>query len=326
VVTGVFDGEGKDLDAFRKFAKKGAKSFSIFVTPKGSERKIRIRLPGAEAVDYTDAKITSSKLATWAGKNKFPPYAEISQDNFKDYVDRGLPLGWTFVDPSDEATTSKVAELMTKIGRKYNGKISVVHLSGVQYGQMAERVGLEGKEFPSFGIDDQANKKHFGFKPEGAIPDEAALEKFIDGVLDGSIAPTVRSQPEPASQPDEDGVFVLTGNNFMASTIDSGKDVFVEFYAPWCGHCKQLAPEYSAVAKAVAGSGKLTIAKMDATANDIPSAEFDVTGYPTLYFIKASADGKSPGKVMTYSAGRTKDDILKFIEEHATNPVEVAEA
>lgn len=53
----------------------------------------------------------------------------------------------------------------------------------------------------------------------------------------------------------------------------------------------------------------LTIAKMDATANDVPDAEFDVKGFPTIYFIQSS------GTISKYDGGRTLEDLSKFVEE-----------
>lgn len=53
------------------------------------------------------------------------------------------------------------------------------------------------------------------------------------------------------------------------SCCRADKDVFVEFYAPWCGHCKSLAPKYDALAEQLAGVESVVIAKMDATANEI---------------------------------------------------------
>lgn len=51
--------------------------------------------------------------------------------------------------------------------------------------------------------------------------------------------------------------------------MESDKYHLVEFYAPWCGHCKKLAPIYEEVAKYFRGFDKLVIAKVDATENEI---------------------------------------------------------
>ena len=64
--------------------------------------------------------------------------------------------------------------------------------------------------------------------------------------------------------------------NFDAK-IGNHDVALVEFYAPWCGHCKSLAPKYDELAKTLSKEKDIVIAKMDATANDVPP-QFQVQG------------------------------------------------
>jgi protein disulfide-isomerase-like protein len=59
-------------------------------------------------------------------------------------------------------------------------------------------------------------------------------------------------------------VTVLTPENFDQVVLDPTKDVLVEFYAPWCGHCKQLAPTYDKLATVFKQEPEVVIAKIDA--------------------------------------------------------------
>ena len=120
----------------------------------------------------------------------------------------------------------------------------------------------------------------------------------------------MKSQPVPKKQ----GVVkTVVGKSFDKIVKDPTKDVLIEFYAPWCGHCKSLAPIYKELAKKYKSDKKLVIAKIDATANDYPD-EYATSGYPTIYF--APADNKE--EPIKHDGGRELEDLEEFISQHAT--------
>ncbi|KAJ9471372.1 Protein disulfide-isomerase-like protein EhSep2 [Diplonema papillatum] len=100
----------------------------------------------------------------------------------------------------------------------------------------------------------------------------------------------------------------LTNDNFDEVT-QSGKLVLVKFYAPWCGHCKRLAPDWDKLSESV-DQAKVTIAKIDCTVEEEACKTYGVSGYPTLkYWTK---DSKKPSD---YESGRSFDDLKDFVDE-----------
>ncbi|XP_044503293.1 protein disulfide-isomerase like 2-1-like [Mangifera indica] len=105
-------------------------------------------------------------------------------------------------------------------------------------------------------------------------------------------------------------VVVLTTDNFDALVLDESKDVLVEFYAPWCGHCKNLAPTYEKVATAFKMEEDVVIANLDADKYKDLAEKYGVSGYPTLkFFPKSNKAGED------YEGGRDLDDFVSFINE-----------
>ncbi|KAL1535048.1 Protein disulfide-isomerase like 2-1 [Salvia divinorum] len=105
-------------------------------------------------------------------------------------------------------------------------------------------------------------------------------------------------------------VVVLTSENFDEIVLDEKKDVLVEFYAPWCGHCKTLAPTYEKVATALNQEEDVVIANLDADKYKDLAEKYGVSGYPTLkFFPKNNKAGED------YSAGRDLDEFVTFINE-----------
>jgi protein disulfide-isomerase-like protein len=84
----------------------------------------------------------------------------------------------------------------------------------------------------------------------------------------------------------DNGVMVLTDKNFDEE-LAKHELLLVEFYAPWCGHCKKLAPEYEAAAEVLSKNDPpIALAKVDATQEKTLSERFGIQGFPTLFWFK----------------------------------------
>lgn len=106
-------------------------------------------------------------------------------------------------------------------------------------------------------------------------------------------------------------VLDLIPDNFDKIVLKSGKPALVEFFAPWCGHCKTLAPVYEELATSFESqSSKLSIAKVDADAEKSLGKRFGVQGFPTLKWFDGISD-----KPEDYNGGRDLESLTKFITE-----------
>lgn len=138
------------------------------------------------------------------------------------------------------------------------------------------------------------------------------FDSFVKSFLDGKLEPFLKSEKEPDNT--DAGVKVAVGKNFADLVTKSEKDILIEFYAPWCGHCKSLAPAWEELGEKLKKEPGLDIIKIDATANDFPNEDFSVHGFPTIYWYPK--DTKSPVK---YEGSRDVEALLKYVAQKATD-------
>merc|ERR1712038_540854 len=145
------------------------------------------------------------------------------------------------------------------------------------------------------------------FKPDNDAIESDNIKAFVGDFLDGKLKQHLMSEDVPEDW-DKEPVKVLVGKNFHEVAMNKDKDVLVEFYAPWCGHCKQLAPIWDKLGEKYKDSETVVIAKMDSTANELE--EVKVQGFPTIKLFK-----KGTNEIVDYNGDRTEDGFSKFLDE-----------
>lgn len=124
---------------------------------------------------------------------------------------------------------------------------------------------------------DDSSTSHYRYPDPGHSDDDDADDDDFGG-FSGYGESEAYKQPEV----DDKDVVVLKERNF-SDVVENNRFVMVEFYAPWCGHCQALAPEYAAAATELK-SDNVVLAKVDATEENELAHEYDIQGFPTVYF------------------------------------------
>lgn len=219
---------------------------------------------------------------------------------------RGYPMVLLFVD-STEGSDSSQQEMKDAlaVANAHLGEFSFVRLDGLRDSERLVSFGLT-KRLPQVVLED--GSEHYGM--EGSKIDQESLSKFIADFKAGSLTRSIRSEEPPSSN--NEPVTVVVGKTFDTIVKDDRKNVMIEFYAPWCGHCQQLAPTYEKLGAKYKANDSVVVAKMDASANEVPDSSYKVEGFPTLLFKPAGA--ASP---LEYQGDRELDALAKFIDQNS---------
>ncbi|XP_069481275.1 protein disulfide-isomerase A3 [Ambystoma mexicanum] len=273
-------------------------------------------------VSYSEDKISSNKIKKFLQDNIFGICPHMTEDNKELIQGKDLLVAYYDVDYEKNAKGSNYwRNRVMLVAKKFldNGhQLNFAVASRKAFGHEVSEFGLDGSsgELPVVGIKTAKGEKFV--MQEEFSRDGKALERFLQDYFDGTLKKYLKSEPVPESN---DGpVKVVVAENFDEIVNDDSKDVLIEFYAPWCGHCKNLEPKYKELGEKVSSDPNIVIAKMDATANDVPSP-YEVRGFPTIFFSPAGQK-QNPKK---YEGGREISDFISYLKKEATNPPNIQE-
>jgi len=263
---------------------------------------------GGDLVIPQDHLDSAKALANFLFDKTFPLVGKVGPDNFKQYVNRAKPLYLAFVE-TKKPTKHEYIDLVSRIALNFP-QFSFGYISAEKFGSNMERMGASGKVIPTMVRLTFAENKPIAFDREGQFNEESLLE-WIEGTVSGKYKYKLKSEAVP--EVNNNPVTVLVGSTFDEIVHDKNKDVLVEFYAPWCGHCKTLVPEYDKLAEAFKGVDDVVISKIDLTANDIDSSHFDVKGFPTILLYKSS----DKTKPVEFKGTRDAKSLAAWIKDNS---------
>ncbi|QCE09334.1 protein disulfide isomerase-like 1-4 [Vigna unguiculata] len=264
-----------------------------------------------EKLSHFDGKFEKSAIADFVFSNKLPLVTLFTRESAPAVFENSIKKQVLLFATSNDS--EKFVPIFQEAAKYFKGKLIFVfvELDNEDVGKpVSEYFGIsgDGPKVLAYTGNDDGRK----FVLDGEVTADR-IKAFGEDFLDDKLKPFYKSDPIPESN--DGDVKIVVGNNFDEIVLDESKDVLLEIYAPWCGHCQALEPIYDKLAKHLRSIDSLVIAKMDGTTNEHPRAKPD--GFPTLLFFPAGNKSFEP---ITVDTDRTVVAFYKFLKKHASIP------
>merc|ERR1712002_785503 len=251
---------------------------------------------------------TKENLLTFVRRATTPLVTEFNQENAAKIFSSDIVKHFLLLSSKEDKDHESRIEDLKIVSKKNRERVIFVHLNSDddEHENVLEFFNIKKEQCPTYVIFEmETSAKYLPEADKAKDLSVSGMGAFVNDYFDGKIAKAVKGAELPADW-DANPVKVLVASNFEEVAMDKTKDVFVEFYAPWCGHCKALAPVWDQIAEKYKDRKDLLIAKVDGTENEVEGVEIE--GFPTLIMYK-----KETNEAVSYTGRRDMDDIVKFI-------------
>ncbi|XP_044734806.1 protein disulfide-isomerase [Chrysoperla carnea] len=254
-----------------------------------------------------DQELTEENLKKFVAAQSLPLIVEFNHETAQKIFGGEIKSHLLIFLSKESGDYDKYIEGASSVAKDFRTQVLFVTINADEedHQRILEFFGMKKEEVPAMRLiklEDDMSK----YKPESPELTADNIKSFVQGYLDGTLKQHLLSQDLPEDW-DKHPVKTLVSSNFDEVVFDTNKDVLVEFYAPWCGHCKQLEPIYVKLGEKFASNENILITKMDATANELEHTK--ITSYPTLRLY-----AKGDNKMIEYKGERTLEGISKFLE------------
>lgn len=260
-----------------------------------------------EAREDFSGEFSAEEIKQFVKGNSLPLVTVFTQESAQKIFGGDIKNHLLFFSSHSDSSFEGFTTVLRNVAKLFKLKLLFVtiDIDSEDNERILDFFGLKKEEAPALRIiklDEDMTK----FKPSKSEIDEENVKEFVSSFLDGKLKPHLLSQEIPEDW-DKGAVKVLVSKNFDEVAFDKSKNVLVEFYAPWCGHCKQIEPIYQELGERFKDNPSVVIAKMDATANELEHTK--IQSFPTIKLYK-----KETNEVVDYAGERNLEGLSKFVE------------
>ncbi|XP_047517338.1 protein disulfide-isomerase [Pieris napi] len=258
------------------------------------------------SVKFEGEDLNEDILKNWVFVQSMPTVVEFSHETASKIFGGQIKYHLLVFLSKKNGDFEKYLDGLKPVAKTYREKIMTVAIDTDEddHQRILEFFGMKKEEVPAarlIALEQDMAK----YKPASNELTANAIEEFIQSFFAGTLKQHLLSEDVPedwSAQP----VKVLVAKNFDEVVFDTNKKVLVEFYAPWCGHCKQLVPIYDQLGEHFEKDDDVVIAKIDATANELEHTK--ITSFPTIKLYSKD------NQVKDYNGERTLAGLTKFVE------------
>ncbi|KAJ0178162.1 hypothetical protein K1T71_005985 [Dendrolimus kikuchii] len=257
-------------------------------------------------VKYEGESFDEDNFKTWVFVQSMPVIVEFSHETASKIFGGQIKFHLLVFLSKKNGDFEKYVEELKPVAKNYRDKIMTVAIDSDEdeHQRILEFFGMKKEEVPSVRLialeQDMAK-----YKPTSDELSANTVEEFVQAFFAGTLKQHLLSEDLPSDWSAKP-VKVLVATNFDEVVFDNNKKVLVEFYAPWCGHCKQLVPIYDKLGEHFEKDDDVVIAKIDATANELEHTK--ITSFPTIKLYTKD------NQVRDYNGERTLAGLTKFVE------------
>lgn len=282
--------------------------------------QVSVQHKGEDVIEAS--KSDMEDLKAFINANILAKFGALDGATYQKYMGSGKGLVWVMLPLESSVDLAAKVDEIRPAFTELAGKLpdfKFVYIDTIMFAKAIE--GMFGvSAFPAVVVHKKAgDKKKFVLQGDDAV-NPSKVHSFVEDVVAGKVSAVLKSEDAP--EDDDHPVKTIVGST-MEKELFQDKDILFEVYAPWCGHCKKLAPELDKLASKIRADGLedlIRITKMDGTANDSPLESITWEGFPTMYYIKAGT-----GKAVPFSGGRDAKSIWKWIKSNHSKSGELTE-